>query len=108
VGLWGLPLYDEAVHTYSGFAASAVFGCMLARRPRWRPDRNWWWFAIAVVSFGLAAGVVWEVLEWFVIDIQAVDTVIDVIADSIGTAVAVGFVSWAVAAESPGRRWRTG
>src|SRR5512145_1113154 len=41
-GLWELPFYDEAVHTYTGFAVSSVFGYLLARRPGWHPREKPW------------------------------------------------------------------
>lgn len=55
---------------------------------------------MTVVAFGLAAGVVWEVLEWFVIDLQWWDTATDLVADTIGATIAAVFVAWKVDSES--------
>jgi hypothetical protein len=102
-GLWELPYYDEAVHTYTGFAVSSVFGYLLARRPGWNPREKPWGFSSTVVAFGLAAGVVWEILEWFVINLQWWDTVTDLMADTIGSLLAAIFVAWKVKRQENGR-----
>ena len=105
-GYWGLPLYDEAVHTYTGFAVSSVFGYVLAQRRDWHPDAHAWAFGIAVVTFGLGTGILWEMLEMLVLDLQWWDTVTDLIADTVGAFIAALFVAWKVTAESGERAHR--
>ena len=99
-GLWELPYYDEAVHTFTGFAVSSVFAYVLAQRPGWRPRENPWAFPFAVVAFGIVARIVWEVLECFVLNLQWWDTATDLVADTIGAIIAAIFVAWREGAEN--------
>jgi hypothetical protein len=102
-GYWGLPLYDEAVHTYTGFAVSSVFGYVLAHRRDWHPNAHAWAFGVAVVTFGLGAGILWEMLEMLVLDLRWWDTATDLIADTVGAFIAALFVAWKLNVESDAR-----
>lgn len=81
--------YDEAVHTYTGFAGLAAIGWLYAHERR-RP------LAFLVgwcAAMGLALGIGWEVIEGLVGDLEAVDTVTDILLDTAGAALG-GWLAW--------------
>lgn len=76
--------YDEVVHAYTTFAASLSFGFAMyyAEREYFRPVV----FGLAIVTFGIAAGAIWEMFEWLIINVK--DPVPDLMVDTIGAIVA--------------------
>lgn len=89
-------LYDEAAHLLTTTAVTAP-ACLLLYRPLRRELRaHPFVFSLAIVTFGMANGVVWEIYEWisdhFVIPpgtMDITDTMDDLIADGLGALLAV-------------------
>jgi hypothetical protein len=94
--LWDrIGVYDEFVHAYTTFALAAAFGYLALNRTFLsRPDRLWW-FVAAITAFGLGIGVLWEGFEWLIGIIgDAVDTIVDLLMDTIGAIAAGLFCAW--------------
>lgn len=84
--------YDEVVHAYTTFAASLSLGFALfySARAHLRTVA----FGIAIVTMGIAAGAIWEMFEWLIINVK--DPVVDLMVDSIGAILAGVFGAWAL------------
>lgn len=84
-----IPPYDEIVHGTTIFAITLTGGYLTYRSVAPAFARHRTLFMVAVTSFGIAVGALWEVFEWtfgFVGPIP--DTMVDLILDSIGAAAA--------------------
>lgn len=88
--------YDEIVHAYTTFAASLSLGFALyySGRAHMRTAA----FGLAIVTMGIAAGAVWEMFEWAIINVK--DPVVDLLVDSIGAILAGIFAAWVLKAEA--------
>jgi hypothetical protein len=102
--------YDEIVHGYTIFVITLTFGIPLFRRiaPDFR--RHAALFVVAVASFGIAVGALWEVVEWLLDMIPGLaivntyfDTISDIAMDSLGATLAALLSLWVFAA-SGGRK----
>ena len=81
--------FDEAIHTYTGFAGLGAIGYLYSRdRPIRRESLIAW-----CSGMGLLLGIGWEVIEGFVGDLEAVDTATDLVLDKIGAALG-GWFAW--------------
>jgi hypothetical protein len=84
-----VPLNDEAVHLVTTFAVTLTFGYLTFDRVRHAFREHPLLFLIVITSFGLAAGVLWELFEWtfgFVGPIP--DTMVDLVLDGLGASLA--------------------
>ncbi len=81
--------FDKVAHGLSGFAISITLG-VLAYWPLLPALRHFRWrLALAIATFGMAAGTVWEVAEWVLGFIGSLhDTVLDLAADGLGALLA--------------------
>lgn len=61
-------------------------------------------FGIAIVTMGIAAGAIWEMFEWVVINVQ--DPVPDLMVDSLGALFAGVFATWVLKVEARSRAGR--
>lgn len=88
--------YDEIVHAYTTFAASLSFGFALyySVHEYFRTVV----FGLAVVTIGIAAGAVWEMFEWLIIQIR--DPVQDLLVDTVGAILAGIFATWVLKVEA--------
>ncbi|MEG5043179.1 hypothetical protein [Microcoleus sp. B4-C1] len=95
-GLFYQPgLYDEIVHAFTTFAVTLAFS-FLAYSSMLTIFRNHkLLYLLTITSFGIAIGALWEVTEWtagIVLSTEVIgsldDTIIDLIMDSLGAAIA--------------------
>ncbi len=96
-------LYDELVHGFTMFAITLalsflVYGSML---PVFR--QHTLLYLLTITSFGMAIGVLWEITEWSagkILGTEVIgsvdDTVIDLIMDTFGSALAALTSLWAL------------
>ncbi|MFP5350440.1 MAG: hypothetical protein ACLGHO_11430 [Gammaproteobacteria bacterium] len=92
--------YDKFMHVYTSFAVALTIAALLRAalfaRLRARPAL----VVLTLVAYGLALGVIWEWIEW-VVDIRGYpsvimgksDTMIDLIADAVGAALAGAWIA---------------
>lgn len=99
--------YDEVVHGYTIFAITLSLG-FLAYHALWGEMREHAWLSVlAVASFGLAIGALWELVEWgmmavnFIKPLTLRDTMVDLVADSIGALIAGCLSLWALHSRPP-------
>jgi hypothetical protein len=93
--------FDEAMHLYTPFALTLLLG-VLARRSLLTSSRHQWvWSILAIASFGIAIGTLWEMLEWGYDLVTSgnsiqgkMDTMIDLVMDSIGAILAGWLCVW--------------
>ncbi len=103
-GLFATPSpYDEIVHAFTTFAIALalsflVYGSMLSIFHNRKVL-----YLLTIISFGIAIGALWEITEWSAGQILATevigslnDTIIDLIMDSLGSAVAAITSLWAL------------
>lgn len=90
--------YDEVAHAYTSFAISLWLGFLVYYSLLANFRGRGLLFALVIATFGLAAGAVWEILEWTFIQIN--DPVPDLILDGIGAIVAGLFAAWVLHGES--------
>lgn len=88
--------YDEAVHTYTGFAGMAAIGYLYARRRTLPRSHLVWW----CTGMGLLLGSGWEVIEGLIGDLEAVDTASDIVLDTAGAALGGAF-AWQALQQAP-------
>jgi VanZ family protein len=104
--------YDEIVHAFTTFSITLalsflVYGPMLNV---FREHRVL--FVLAIASFGIAIGALWEVFEWVTGVINDLDdTITDLIMDTLGATIAAVLSLWALQErsrpESTAQDWRT-
>lgn len=87
-----LRLYDEAAHAVTVFAVTLAFFYLVYRD---EAPRRRWVMAVAVFTFGVALGSLWEIAEWVTGRILGTavvygldDAVTDLISNSVGALVA--------------------
>ena len=108
-GLFNAPgLYDEIVHGFTIFALTLAFGFLVYRPMLDIFRQHKLLYLLTIVSFGIAVGALWEIIEWSagqVLPIQVVpgleDTIINLVMDSLGAVFAALLSLWAL------REWRT-
>lgn len=88
--------YDEAVHTYTGFAGMAAIGYFYARKRTLPRSHLVWW----CTGTGLVLGIGWEVIEGLVGDLEAIDTASDIVLDTVGAALGGAF-AWQALQQAP-------
>ncbi len=102
--LWErITLYDDAVHGFTIFALTLPLGLLSSgSRLALRQGRQLE-YVLAVTSFGIAIGALWEVAEWAFDLVQPgnaiqgkTDTIIDIIMDTSGALLAAGLSRWIV------------
>jgi hypothetical protein len=85
--------YDEFAHLFTTFAVTLSLGFLTYRRMQGYFHKHRSHFALAISSFGISLGALWEVFEWSLIgDLR--DPVGDIIVDSIGAALAGITAPW--------------
>jgi hypothetical protein len=96
--LWrAIPYYDSIVHVYTPFAVALAAGFLTYYDLRETFAEHLGLFMIAIASFGLALGAVWEVVEWVMGVIEpAGGVILDLIMDATGAVAAALLSVWAV------------
>ncbi|WP_119459628.1 hypothetical protein [Rhodospirillaceae bacterium SYSU D60014] len=106
--VWNLfdrvPGYDEVVHAFSIFAITLSFSFLVFYSVRLQFHGHGPLYILAVTSFGIAVGALWEVIEWLFGVISSLDnTITDLVMDSLGAVVAGLAAAWALGRERAGQ-----
>lgn len=92
-----VPGYDPFAHAFTTFAGALAAGFLAFYSTKMNFREHGWVFAMAVASFGLALGGLWEIFEWAMNVEQTYTTVvIDLIADTVGAIMAGLLAAWAI------------
>jgi hypothetical protein len=84
-----LASYDGFVHLCTTFAVTLTFGYLAYDSVRSAFHDHPWLFLVAIGSFGLGTGAIWEIFEWGVGVIGPVDdTIGDLLLDALGAVAA--------------------
>ena len=82
-------------HFYTSLAITLMLAFLTYRRAETYLSRHHLDFFIVVVSFGVAAGALWEVLEWAILVGTFKDSpASDIVYDSLGAVLAAGLSVW--------------
>lgn len=87
--------YDELVHSFTGFAGMTALN-YIAWSCGSFPQAGTTAFIVKAVVWGLGLGIPWEVIEFFVLNISWLDTLIDLVLDTVGAAIGGWFASWTI------------
>lgn len=94
--IWGLYSevfgYDEVVHAYTSFTVSLWFGFLAYNSMLAEFRGRGLLFGLVIATFGLAAGAVWEMIEYTLIQLK--DPVEDLMVDTVGAVLAGLFATW--------------
>jgi uncharacterized membrane protein YjdF len=93
--------YDTIVHGFTPFAITLTFGFLLYRERLPAFEEKRWLFVITILSFGMAIGAAWEVVEWGIdlafgtaLQPSLNDTDVDLLADIAGALGAALLANW--------------
>lgn len=93
--------YDELVHGFTIFALTLAFALLVARALPDALDRHRLLIGLLIAGSGIAVGALWEVAEWILDTIPGlsiinpyVDTIVDLIMDTIGAGLAAAAGLW--------------
>lgn len=89
--------FDEIVHAYTGFAGLSAIGYLYARDHEPRRATLVGWCA----GMGLALGIGWEMVEGLMGDLAFMDTLSDLVLDTMGAAMGGLFARHALRAVHP-------
>lgn len=93
-----IPLYDPITHAFTTFAVTLAGGFVAYYSVRVHFCTHVWIFALAIGSFGLAVGALWEILEWSLAIPQTYRGVaVDLIMDTLGALIAALFAARVIA-----------
>lgn len=95
--LWNSPWwFDEFVHVITPFAMMGALAWLIIERDMANPTSNGPTYFAKILFVGLLIGFAWEGFEYVVgIVGDRRDTVIDLVADGIGSLLGAGFCLWA-------------
>lgn len=102
--LWDSPVwFDEAVHVFTPFAVVAAIGWLMVKRGDTAADVRPWRYIGKILLIGFSIGVLWEGFEWAIGIVGSLrDSVIDLVMDMIGAALAAAFCFVAAGSERRG------
>jgi hypothetical protein len=99
-----IPPYDELVHGFTIFTITLTFGIPIFKSLAPGFELHRVLFVVAVTSFGIAVGALWEVAE-YLLDLAGVaifntypDTILDLVMDSTGAFLAALLSLWVLGA----------
>jgi len=95
--------FDEVVHGYTLFALTLPLGFLAFQSVLDSFGENRLPLILAIASFGIALGALWEIAEWLYDQFVAgnvilgkFDTMVDLVVDSVGAVLAAWFSTWVV------------
>ena len=100
-----VPGYDEVAHAFTMFAITLSFGFLAYHSVRAHFQTRGALYVLAIASFGLAVGALWEMVEWTFIP-RLRDPVADLYMDAIGALAAGLLAAWALRQEVDARGMR--
>jgi hypothetical protein len=96
-------VYNEVNHFFTSFALTLSLGYLAFESVRALLRPHPIIFALAIASFGVAIGAVWEIFEWAIGQIGSIeDTILDLALDTAGAVLAGWLASWAARHEVEG------
>ena len=93
-----VPGYDEVAHAFTIFAVTLSLGFLAYHSMRAQFRGRGALYVLAIASFGLAVGALWEMVEWTFIGTLR-DPVADLMMDAIGALAAGLLAAWALRQE---------
>lgn len=98
--------YDELTHALTCFAVTLSLGFMVYHSVREQFRGHGVLFVLAVTSFGVTLGALWEVLEWAMnISNSLSDAMIDLLMDTAGSLLAGLLSAWTIKHEPSDQLW---
>ncbi len=104
--VWGLFYqpgpYDEITHAFTTFSVTLALSFLI-----YKPMLSLFWnhrvlYLLTIASFGIAIGALWEIFEWLTQAINSLnDTIVDLIMDCLGAAMAALLSLQALPAQNP-------
>jgi hypothetical protein len=95
--------YDEITHAFTTFAITLALSFLMYRSMLTVFRQHKVLYLLTIASFGIAIGALWEVTEWTAGKVLATevigslnDTIVDLIMDSLGAALAAVISLWAL------------
>ena len=95
--------YDEITHAFTTFAFTLAFSFLVYGPMLTIFRQHTWLYCLTIISFGIALGALWEVVEWLAGKILATqvigdidDTITDLLMDSLGAGFAAIISLWAL------------
>lgn len=86
--------FDKVVHTYSAFLVTYIAAVVYQKMLELVRKKHAVWYILAIASFGLAIGALWEIFEYFIqfvvhqhLNLGVFDTITDLIADCVGAGI---------------------
>ena len=89
---YSLVWFDEFVHAFTSFAILSAVGYLAWLRNWTSATPGTAKFVIWVAAVGLGLGIVWEIFESLFLNLTFWDTIVDLVMDTLGAAVAGWFV----------------
>ena len=94
-------VYNEVNHFFTSFALTLSLGYLAFESVRALLRPHPLVFTLAIASFGVAIGAIWEIFEWAIDEIGTIDdTILDLALDTAGALVAGAIASWAARHET--------
>lgn len=94
-----VPGYDDVAHAFTIFAVTLSLGFLAYHSVRAHFRGRGTLYVLAIASFGLSVGALWEMIEWAFIGTLR-DPVADLYMDAIGALAAGLLAAWALRQES--------
>lgn len=99
--VWGLfyllKPYDEIVHAFTTFSVTLALSFLMYESMLTPFRYHRLLYILAIASFGIAIGAIWEIFEWLIQVINDLDdTIVDLIMDIIGALIAALVSVWAL------------
>lgn len=95
--------YDEIVHAFTMFAVTLALSFLAYSSMLTIFRDRKLLYLLTITSFGIAIGALWEITEWtagIVLSTEVIgslhDTIVDLIMDSLGSAIAAATSLWAL------------
>ncbi|WP_044171820.1 hypothetical protein [Kamptonema formosum] len=89
--------YDEITHAFTTFSVTLALSFLFysPMLPLFQDHR--WLYLLAIASFGISIGALWEIVEWLTQVIDSLnDTIVDLMMDALGAGLAAGMSLWAL------------
>lgn len=101
-GLFYLPgPYDEITHAFTTFSVTLALSFLVYSSMLTTFRNHLLIYMLAIASFGIAIGAIWEITEWAIGVINSIDdTIIDLIMDTFGASLAALVSVFALPARS--------
>lgn len=86
--------FDEFVHAFTSFAVMSAIGYAAWARDAITDRPGSGSFILKIALWGVGLGIVWEIFESLFLNLTFWDTIVDLVMDTIGAAIAGWFIGW--------------